>query len=350
MRDGNQESACKWNYSSIGVAICIFIITFTLLSVSLTFPSSVQASDYQSNNKNSRALIHQIAPEDKYSKAFSENLYAQAEEEVLIETETIEAALNYKTGYYGTKDWQAFIAVYLWVVGMNGDIGVGDTTADIDLSFGDIWENFDVGGQAHIEFWWKKWIFFVDPLFMKLSSKTSQTRVIGTRKADAEVKMFLLDLAMGYRVAELALGQNTKSNNFKMWPAVSIDVYGGGRILSIENTIDLTLDTPIGQRKQRLGVDETWFDFIVGTRFLFDFTERLLLNVRTDIGGFGLGFSSDIDWNFQANLGYTLPWYGVTPYIGYRVLYIDYEDGSGANRFEYHIWHTGPQIGVGIRF
>jgi hypothetical protein len=280
----------------------------------------------------------------------SNNLYAQASEEVLIETETIESAPNYKTGYYGTKDWQAFVAVYLWVVGMDGDIGVGNTTADIDLSFSDIWENFDVGGQAHIEFWWKKWIFFVDPLFMKLSSKSSQTRVIGTRKADAEVKMFLMDLAMGYRVAEIALGQNTKSNNFKMWPALSIDVYGGGRILSVENTIDLTLDTPIGQRKRRLSVDETWFDFIVGTRFLFDFTERLLLNVKTDIGGFGLGFSSNIDWNFQANLGYTLPWWGVTPYIGYRVLYIDYEDGSGANRFEYNIWHTGPQIGVGVRF
>lgn len=348
MREYKQGSGSIFNHSSIRIAL--IIISFTLLSVSLLSPSYVIASEYKFNSNQPDALIHQIAPEEKYSQAFLENLYAQVDEEVLVETETIEADPNYKTGYYGTKDWQAFVAVYLWVVGMDGDIGVGNTTADIDLSFGDIWENFDVGGQAHIEFWWKKWIFFVDPLFMKLSSKSSQTRVIGTIKADGEVKMFLMDLAMGYRVAEIALGQNTKSNNFKMWPALSIDVYGGGRILSVENTIDLTLDTPIGQRKQRLSVDETWFDFIVGTRFLFDFTERLLLNVKTDIGGFGLGFSSNIDWNFQANLGYTLPWWGVTPYIGYRVLYIDYEDGSGANRFEYNIWHTGPQIGVGVRF
>jgi len=291
-----------------------------------------------------------IAPQTQNNSSSMSSEYAQANEEVLINTETIESAPNYKTGYYGTKDWQAFVGVYLWVLGMNGDIGVGNTTADVDISFGDIWDNFDVGGQLNIEFWWKKWIFFVDPLFMKLSSSNSQTRVIASRKADTEVKMFLMDLAMGYRVAEFALGANTKSNNFKTWPAVAIDVYGGGRILSVENTIDLTLDTPIGPQKQRVSVDETWFDFIVGTRFLFDFTERLLLSVKTDIGGFGLGFSSDIDWNFVANVGYTLPWWGVTPYVGYRVLYIDYEDGSGSNRFEYDIWHTGPQIGLGVRF
>lgn len=79
-------------------------------------------------------------------------------------------------------------------------------------------------------------------------------------------------------------------------------------------------------------------------------TENLILRVKSDIGGFGLGFSSDIDWNFVANVGYQLPWWGVTPYVGYRVLYLDYEDGSGSNKFIYKVWHTGPQIGLGVRF
>jgi len=346
----NLKSRYKYNYSSFRLDLSIIFISLTVISLYLTFPSYTFAAEYQSNYSHSETLIHQIAPEEKYSGEFAEHLYAQVDEEVLVETESIDPSPNYKTGYYGTKDWQAFVAVYLWVVGMNGDIGVGNTTADVDVSFGDIWDNFDVGGQLHIEFWWKKWIFFVDPLFMKLSSSSSQTRIIGTRKADVEVKMFLMDLAMGYRVAEFALGPNTKSNNFKTWPAVAIDVYGGGRIISVDSTIDLTLDTPIGQKKQSIGVDEAWFDFIVGTRFIFDFTENLLLSVKTDIGGFGLGFSSDIDWNFVANVGYQLPWWGITPYVGYRVLYIDYEDGSGNNRFEYDIWHTGPQIGLGVRF
>jgi len=337
-------------YKFFNTAVNVVLMLMIFFLVNLASHSYVLGAEYQSTNSHSETLIHQIAPEEKYSGEFAEHLYAQVDEEVLVETESIDPSPNYKTGYYGTKDWQAFVAVYLWLVGMNGDLGVGNTTADVDVSFGDIWDNLDVGGQLHIEFWWKKWIFFVDPLFMKLSSSSSQTRIIGTRKADVEVKMFLMDLAMGYRVAEFALGPNTKSNNFKTWPAVAIDVYGGGRILSVDSTIDLTLDTPIGQKKQSIGVDEAWFDFIVGTRFIFDFTESLLLSVKTDIGGFGLGFSSDIDWNFVANLGYTLPWWGVTPYVGYRVHYVDYEDGSGDNRFKYDIWHTGPQIGIGVRF
>lgn len=325
-------------------------IMMILILLNFNFANSAYGDQFSSKDTYFGGGYEHLNSNSNYQSSQTDQLYAQAGEEVLVETESLDPPPNYKTGYYGTKDWQAFVSVYLWVVGMNGDIGIGNTTADVDVSFGDIWDNFDVGGQLHVEFWWKKLIFFVDPLFMKLSNNSSQTSVIGTRKSNAEVKMFLMDLAMGYRVAEVALGQNTQSNNFKTWPAMSIDVYGGGRILNVENTIDLKFDAPIGPDNQRISVDETWFDFIVGTRFLFDFTENLLLSIKTDIGGFGLGFSSDIDWNFVANVGYTLPWWGVTPYVGYRVLYIDYEDGSGDNRFKYDIWHTGPQIGLGVRF
>ncbi len=325
--------------------ICLIIILLNPI-----FTNSALGDENLLVNAYISTQFQHLAPDNPYNKIISKRLYAQVDEEVLVETDSTDPSPNYKTGYYGTKDWQAFVAFYLWMVGMNGETGKGRAVADVDVSFGDIWDNLDVGAQAHFEFWWKKWIFFVDPLFMKLSSSNSQTRVISSLKSKLEVKMFLMDLAMGYRVAEFALGGNTQSNNFKSWPAVSIDVYGGGRILSVDNTINLTIETPIGTKKQRIKIDEAWFDFIVGTRFIFDFTENLLLSVKSDIGGFGLGFSSDIDWNFAANLGYQLPWWGVTPYIGYRVLYIDYNDGSGDDRFVYKIWHTGPQIGLGVRF
>jgi len=329
----------------------IVSVCFLALILIPVFGQNTFGNDNPPTNFYSLSQFRNLSPVNQSHISSLNSLYAQAIEEVIVETDTLESPPDYRTGYYGTKDWQAFIAVYLWFIGMDGNVGKGNTVADVDMSFGDIWDNLDIGGQAHIEFWWKKWIFFVDPLYMKLSSKNSQTRIINTIKAKAEVKMFSMDLAMGYRLAELALSSgSTKSNNFKSWPALSIDMYGGGRILSVDNTTKLILVTPIGERKQKINIDETWFDFIVGTRFIFDFTENLLLSIKTDIGGFGLGFSSDIDWNFAANLGYQLPWWGVTPYIGYRVLYVDYEDGSGNNRFKYDIWHTGPQVGVGVRF
>lgn len=266
------------------------------------------------------------------------------------QTSEIKPHLSGAGGYYGDKDWQAFVALYMWFVGMNGEIGKGNRVADVDVGFGDIWDKLDFGIQAHVEVWWKKLIFFVDPMYMSLSSSNKNTRVFGSLRSDLDIDMFLMDLAAGYRVAEVPLGSSTKSNNFKTWPSLAVDLYGGGRLVSLDSKLDLTLETPIGIGRQRIKLSETWFDFIVGTRLDFDFTENLILRVRSDIGGFGLGFSSDIDWNFAANVGYQLPWWGITPYIGYRVLYLDYKDGSGDNRFVYKVWHMGPQVGLGVRF
>jgi len=350
MENNNRASERSLIQSLWGRELLVVPVYLLLMFILPIFSNSSLGAD---EVKYTKSYLHENFSKDGNPHRYSiaGDLYAQViDEEVYSEMNDVNTEQGRGTGYYGTKDWQAFVSVYLWFVGMNGETGKGRAVADVDLSFGDIWDNLDVGAQAHFEFWWKKWIFFVDPLFMKLSTNSSQTRVIATRKADLEVKMFTMDLAMGYRVAEFALGQNTKSNNFKTWPAVAIDVYGGGRIIRVDTTLDLTLDTPIGQRKQSIGVDETWVDFIVGTRFMFDFTENVLLSIKSDIGGFGLGFSSDIDWNFAANVAYQLPWWGVTPYVGYRVLYIDYKDGSGDNRFVYEMWHTGPQIGLGVRF
>lgn len=330
--------------------LCVSIIMI-LIVLNFNFTNSAYGDELSSQETSFSESFEHLNPGSKYQSTKTKQFYAQViDEEVLIETDSLEPDPNYKTGYYGTKDWQAFVALYLWVVGMNGEAGQGRAVADVDVSFGDIWDNLDVGAQAHFEFWWKKWIFFVSPIYMKLSSNNSQTRVFGSLKSNVEVKMFLMDLAMGYRVAEFALGENTQSNNFKSWPAVAIDVYGGGRILRVENAINLTVETPLGPNKQKIKIEDAWFDFIVGTRFIFDFTENLLLSIKSDIGGFGLGFSSDIDWNFVANVGYQLPWWGVTPYVGYRVHYVDYADGSGDDRFVYNMWHTGPQIGLGVRF
>lgn len=64
----------------------------------------------------------------------------------------------------------------------------------------------------------------------------------------------------------------------------------------------------------------------------------------------GLGFSSDFSWNIVSVIAYELPWYRITPIIGYRALYDDYSDGSGNDRFAYNAWLHGPVLGVAFRF
>jgi hypothetical protein len=99
-----------------------------------------------------------------------------------------------------------------------------------------------------------------------------------------------------------------------------------------------------------VGGDKDWLDLFVGGRLIADLTKNVPFSLRTDIGGFGFGFSSDIAWNLVSYIGYKLPWYGITPAIGYRVLYVDYKDGSGNNRFVYDTWTHGPILGLAFQF
>jgi len=78
--------------------------------------------------------------------------------------------------------------------------------------------------------------------------------------------------------------------------------------------------------------------------------KKLTFEVRRDIVGFGLGLSSDFSWNIVSVIAYELPWYTITPFIGYRSLMVGYSKGSGNNRFENNTWMNGPVLGIAFRF
>ena len=326
----------------------LFVVTITGIKAyagSVTGPENSRDYKYILSDNNPSIFN----PDKGYKFALVDELPLE-ESKLYAQSSEPSPALSKPNSNPNTKDWQVIVAIYLWLSGLNGEIGLGDKTANVDVSFGDIMKNFDIGGQAHAEFWWKRWIFFIDPTYIKLAANNNQTRILTSTSSGTEVKEFLFEFGAGYRVAELPLGSNINSNEIKAWPNLLVDLYGGGRILYIDSELNLKLTTPAGTQKFNFNGDEGWLDFIIGTRLIFDITKKLVLTAKTDIGGFGLSFSSDISWNLVANIGYELPWYGITPYVGYRILYIDYRDGSGDNRFVYDIWQTGPQVGVAVRF
>jgi hypothetical protein len=56
-----------------------------------------------------------------------------------------------------------------------------------------------------------------------------------------------------------------------------------------------------------------------------------------------LVFHQDFSWNVVSVIAYELPWYMITPIIGYRAPCDDYCDGSGNNRFENGTWMHGTR-------
>lgn len=154
------------------------------------------------------------------------------------------------------------------------------------------------------------------------------------------VTKFFGELGGFYRAGTWPVGSGNKSS-------ITLDLLGGGRYWYLKNELDI--DGPLGVLPASASDSQSWFDFFTGARVKLAI-EKFFVVLRSDVGGFGLGFSSDISWNIAGYIGYELPWYRITPIIGYRALYDKYKDGSGDNRFVWDAWITGPQVGVAIYF
>jgi len=154
----------------------IFLLVFSIL-----FLQDSYGKDYEISLGNNYVLADnaekKINTNTTYSIALSDNEEVKS---ILDESNNLYALAENSSPRPSTsnnrKDWQMFVTLYLWLAGLNGEVGIGETQADVDSSFGDIWENFDVGGQAHIELWWKKWIFYIDPTYIKPKAETPYIR------------------------------------------------------------------------------------------------------------------------------------------------------------------------------
>jgi hypothetical protein len=128
---------------------------------------------------------------------------------------------------------------------------------------------------------------------------------------------------------------------------VNFDVLAGARYWRQEVDVVATLG-PLASA--RSGVVD-WVDPIIGARLGYGVAPGQSVLVRGDIGGFGVG--SDFSWQALATYnakicdgsGYTLD-----GFVGYRALAVDYNQGSGARRYEMDTVQHGPVMGVSMRF
>lgn len=95
------------------------------------------------------------------------------------------------------------------------------------------------------------------------------------------------------------------------------------------------------------GGKQEWLDPIIGLRYIWQISEKWRLSLRGDIGGFGIGDASDFAWNAVGLIGWQ-PWKHVGFLGGYQALDVDYETGSGINKFKFDMLMHGPLLAVNI--
>jgi hypothetical protein len=77
------------------------------------------------------------------------------------------------------REWTFSVAPYLWGAGLEGDVGLfGRDPVDIDMSFGDIFDNLKFGGMVVAEAHNGTWGIVVDLVYVKIEDNEMVTRPI----------------------------------------------------------------------------------------------------------------------------------------------------------------------------
>ena len=174
----------------------------------------------------------------------------------------------------------------------------------------------ELGGLVHLEARRSDWAILFDSIGMSLGRPV--------RNLDADLNFVVLEAGLGYGVTE------------------TVELIAGGRFVSMEAEIARIVD-PILTVSGR----QSWGDPFVGSRFRAPLSEKWGFTGRGDIGGFGIG--SDLTWILSATLDYRVS-DRASLVFGYRAWDVDYETGSGTDRFKCDILTSGPGLGFTFHF
>jgi len=233
------------------------------------------------------------------------------------------------------KGWTFDVApFYLWLPALDGEITVRGRSADVDLSVGDtldlLFDSFKFVATGRAEARKGNALLTLDLMYMNLEENTQTDIGLGVT---TEFKQLILEFGGGYHLGEWSVfGEGL--------PTLSVDFLAGGRFVHLDTglTIEDFVDVDRSQ---------DWIDPFLGARLKLDIIDRLSVSVRGDIGGFGAG--SHFTWNMVAILAYQVS-QRITLGAGYRILDINFSEGTGSEKFAFDVQMRGPMLGFAIHF
>ncbi|MFI5156989.1 MAG: hypothetical protein ACHQEM_12430 [Chitinophagales bacterium] len=228
------------------------------------------------------------------------------------------------------NEWKFLVEPYFWMASMNGSIGVGNLpSASICIPFNEILSHLSAGLMLYAEGHNDKFAISSDLFYASLKQDASGKN--GIANGNVTVKQLMWELAGLYRVSP--------------WLEFGL----GARINSLDNGVDINVDSTLisGPHHRSGSKSVTWVDPIVITRLMGMIDKKWMLQLRADIGGFGIG--SQLTWQLHPIVAYRFSKLFQTG-IGYRILSIDYNKGSGSDQFIYDMDIYGPEIRLGFNF
>ena len=250
------------------------------------------------------------------------------------------------------SDWEFEVAPYAWITGTYGTIDVRDKTAHVSLTPLDLLEAVvdgdAIGAAAYASARWRRFSVFVDAFGG--GAKSDQRVTVPTARCDIDVnakvrvKEAIVDFGLGADVGRWVLAGRRRP--------LTLGVYAGMRYVHLGSHIESSTEVKeLGlESRTNASVAFDWADPLIGVRFEVPLYDRLSLDFRGDIGGFGV--SSDLIWGLVGDVRYWMEWNpkGIRPWwgLGYRA--VAFDRGGRSSSDEADMQFRGPTAGLGFVF
>ena len=232
--------------------------------------------------------------------------------------------------------WQFEIAPYLFASGLDGTVGMRGVEADVDMSFGDIWDRLDKAFMLFATAEKGNWLFMFDGMYVDLADEqTSSWQGPLGNSNTAQLNVDLTEQVYSFSAGRKVWQQGSRGR---------LDVLGVARYTNLESKLNLALTTgadllPDGSRSVTAEYD--WWDGAVGLRFIAPLAQKWDFVGYADVGAGGSDLTyqllAGVNWQFSRTL---------SAKAGYRYFYQDYEEDD----FKWDMAMSGAFLGLGIRF
>jgi len=222
-----------------------------------------------------------------------------------------------------TEDWQLQVVPYLWGSDIDGPIGIGNRTADIDASFANILSHLHFAAMGLADARRDKLIVLTDVIYTDLRGQHATPGPLFS-SVDPQQRMFILTPEAGYRILA---SQGT-----------SLDVVGGVRYWRLKSELKFESGVLPGMS---LEASRGWLDGIVGVRARTTLPRKWWASAYGDVGAGG----SDSTYQIVGNAGLDIrDRYALV--FGYRYLAVNYDKDN----FLFDTAMKGPLFGFTIKF
>ena len=257
--------------------------------------------------------------------------------EDVAETEAVEPVAEMEAPS-APSAWKFDVMLYIWAPAIRGTTAVGLVEQDFSAGFSDITDFLNIGIFARFEAWHGEFGGILEFQYMDLEAWAETEGPLRNREAKIEFRLGMADILGSWKFGDWDIGEARDEG----YPKATLELIAGVRVMYLKQQILL--------ENVDLGDDSTWADLMVGTRFTYGFTRDVMFVLSGKVGGFGLGNSSDSNWD--ALIGFNIKLSDAFDLrFGYKVGGLDYDSGdTGRDTFSLDIFMHGGYLGLAYLF